>query len=138
MNVAAILTDSYIVLWRGRIFFQTKFWLDFFFKISTMYLPKKKKKEKNSLDNSRVNNNNIGNTKVIFTYFGNSLHEVFSDHFDGLLCWFKLTFTLMLHSVSLWDSRVYHVAERSQLHDSNGPQIFAKWETLMLRIGLSV
>lgn len=50
-----------------------------------MYLPKKKK-EKNSLDNSRVNNNNIGNTKVIFTYFGNLLHEVFSDHSDGLLC----------------------------------------------------
>lgn len=62
----------------------------------------------------------------------------FSDHFDCFLCWFKLTFTLMLHSVSLCDSRVDQMAERRQLDDSNGPPKFAKWETLMLRIGLSV
>lgn len=71
---------------KGKDFFPNQILVRFLFQNKYNVPAKKKKKEKNSLDNSRVNNNNIGNTKVIFTYFGNLLHEVFSDHSDGLLC----------------------------------------------------
>lgn len=93
-------------------FFQTKFRLDFFFKVSTMYLPKKRKKIVQKIAVLIIT------IQEILKSFSLALEihymRCFSDHFDCLLCWFKLTFTLMLHSVSLCDSKVDQMAERRQ------------------------